>query len=74
MSVLAGIFTGALVGVYFAEKNVSFPVKYNRRPEGGAGSLVVDLQIFNNILRDVKESVDYRDKREALVGAAEPHL
>lgn len=61
---LAGIFTGALVGFYFAEKNASFPVRYVKRSDGRTGSLVLDLQIVDHILYDIKTSVGYTTEVE----------
>lgn len=74
MSVIAGMFTGTLVGIYFAEKNVAFPVRYNRRPNGSPGSLEFDLEIFDVVTRDLKRCVGYRDKREMPGEQAEPHI
>lgn len=62
MSVIAGIFTGALVGVYFAEKNVAFPLKYNKRPNGRIGSLELDLQILNILFADIRSAVGYSNE------------
>lgn len=59
MSFFAGIFSGALVGFYFAEKRAPFPVSYVKRSDGKTGSLVFDLQIVDNILYDIKTSVGY---------------
>lgn len=74
MSVIAGIFTGALVGIYFAERNVSFPLRYNRHPQGKAGSLELDLQILNVIASDIKSAVGYTNQVEPAVVGAEPHV
>ena len=59
MSILAGMFTGTLLGCYFAEKNVPFPLAYNRRPDGRTGSLSLDLQIVDVVINDVKTAVGY---------------
>jgi hypothetical protein len=59
MSVFAGILTGSLVGFYFAEKDLPFPLKYNKRPEGGAGSLEFDLKVVDTIVHDFRNTVGY---------------
>ena len=59
MSIFAGIFSGVLVGLYFAEKNVPFPVTYHERPQGHTGFLTLDLQIIDTISQDVKDAVGY---------------
>ncbi len=64
MSVFGGIFAGMLVGFYFAEKDVPFPLKYNSRTETKAGSLELDLQIVDTLLYDIKKAVGYRSKIE----------
>jgi|JI10StandDraft_1071094.scaffolds.fasta_scaffold4433374_1 hypothetical protein len=74
MSVIAGIFSGVLVGFYFAEKNASFPVRYVKRTDGRTGSLVLDLQIVDHILYDVKTSVGYSSEVEPAPENAEPHI
>lgn len=74
MSVIAGIFTGALLGVYFAEKEAAFPLRYNRRPQGQAGSLELDLQIVNVIFADIKSAVGYTTEVEPVAAPKEPHI
>lgn len=74
MSVIAGIFTGALLGVYFAEKEVAFPLRYNRHPQGKAGSLELDLQIVNVIFADIKSAVGYTTQVEPVPEGTEPHI
>jgi len=48
-----------LVGVYFGEKNLPFPLRYNSRPLGGAGSLELDLQVANTIAADLRSAVGW---------------
>ncbi|MCB0371300.1 MAG: hypothetical protein KDD45_18245 [Bdellovibrionales bacterium] len=59
MSIFGGILAGSVVGFYFAEKNLPFPLRYNKRPEGKTGSLEFDLQVVDVIIRDLKSSVGY---------------
>ena len=54
MSIFGGIITGAIVGFYFAEKNVPFPLTYHPRTQGHTGYLTLALQIIDTISRDVK--------------------
>ncbi len=54
MSFFWGAVTGSLIGVYFAEKDVPFPLSYHSRPNKSAGQLVLDLQIGNVILNDIR--------------------
>lgn len=59
MSFLFGCFTGGLVGVYFGEKGLPFPLSYTGRPEGGIGYLKIDLQVANTIANDVRAAFGY---------------
>ena len=66
MSVLKGIFAGLLTGVYFAEKDLPFPLKYNRREDRRAGTLALDLQVVDTIVADLRGMVGY--------GSSEPKV
>lgn len=59
MSIFAGIFTGACIGFYFAEKDVPFPVRYHKRQDGKTGHLSIDLEIADVITRDVRQALGY---------------
>ena len=59
MSIIGGVLTGAVLGFYFAEKRVPFPLVYNPRTDGHTGYLTLDLQIVDAITRDMKEAVGY---------------
>lgn len=51
--------TGAFVGVYFAEKNVPFPLSYVSGADGTAGVIQLDLQIANTIVNDIRGAFGY---------------
>lgn len=51
--ILTGIFTGMFMGVYFAERQLPFPLKYNKRPDN-FGSLELDLSVLSTITDDVR--------------------
>ncbi len=59
MSFIWGCLTGTIVGVYFGEKNIPFPIKYNPRSTGGVGSLELDLQVANTIAQDLRNAVGW---------------
>lgn len=59
MSFFWGVLTGGLVGVYFAEKNVPFPLAYRSRSDNSAGVIEVDLQIANTIVSDIRGAFGY---------------
>ena len=59
MSMLWGALSGTIVGVYFAEKDLTFPITYAPRPTGEFGSLGVDLQVANVIINDVRGMFGY---------------
>lgn len=59
MSFFWGSFTGMIVGFYFAEKNVPFPISYRRPNDGSAGVIELDLRILNTIISDAKNTVGY---------------
>lgn len=59
MSIFGGILSGLIVGFYFAEKDVPFPLAYHSRTQGHSGYLTLDLQIIDTISKDIKEAVGY---------------
>jgi hypothetical protein len=59
MSFFWGAVTGALVGVYFAEKSAPFPLAYRSGPGNSAGELALDLQIANIIVNDIRGTFGY---------------
>lgn len=59
MSFFWGTVTGALVGVYFAEKSAPFPLSYRSRGDNSAGEIVLDLQIANTIVSDIRGAFGY---------------
>ena len=59
MSFFWGSFTGMMVGFYFAEKSVPFPISYRRPSDGSAGVIQLDLRIINTIISDAKNTVGY---------------
>ena len=59
MSFFWGSFTGMMIGFYFAEKNVPFPISYRRPSDGSAGVIELDLRIINTIISDAKNTVGY---------------
>jgi hypothetical protein len=59
MSFFWGSFTGMLLGFYFAEKNVPFPISYIRPSDGSFGAIELDLRIINTIISDAKSTVGY---------------
>lgn len=59
MSFIWGAVTGGLIGVYFAEKNVPFPLSYHAGPNNLAGKLELDLQIGNVIVNDIRGAFGY---------------
>jgi hypothetical protein len=54
--IFSGILSGIFLGVYFAEKQLPFPLKYNTRPDT-IGSLELDLSVFSTIADDIREAV-----------------
>jgi hypothetical protein len=56
--VFSGLISGIIVGTYFAEKGLPFPLRYNKKPEQ-AGSLELDLQVVTTIVDDVRNLVGY---------------
>jgi len=59
MSFLGGCFTGLIVGIYFGEKDLPFPIRYNSRQNGALGSLELDLQVANQITNDIRGAFGY---------------
>jgi hypothetical protein len=59
MSFFWGAVTGSLIGVYFAEKDVPFPLSYHSGPNKSAGQLVLDLQIGNVIVNDIRAAFGF---------------
>lgn len=59
MSFFWGAVTGGLIGVYFAEKNLPFPLSYHAAPDNQAGKLELDLQIGNVIVNDIRNAFGY---------------
>lgn len=55
---ISGIITGTLLGVYFAEKNLPFPIQYNKKIDH-AGSIELDLQVVTTIKNDIVNMVGY---------------
>lgn len=43
MSFFWGVMTGSFVGIYYAEKRLTFPIKYHPIPNRTAGKLELDL-------------------------------
>lgn len=61
--VLTGIFAGMFAGVYFGERQLPFPLKYNKKPES-LGSLELDLSVFSTIADDVRALVSHSKNTE----------
>jgi hypothetical protein len=59
MSFLGGCFAGLVIGIYFGEKDLPFPVKYNARQNGSLGSLELDLQVANTLANDIRGAFGY---------------
>jgi hypothetical protein len=57
MSFFWGAVTGGLIGVYFAEKNVPFPLSYHPGPDNRPGKLELDLQIGSVIANDIRSAL-----------------
>lgn len=62
MGIFTRIIAGGIVGFYFAEKDLPFPVSYHPRPLERIGHLSVDLQIVDVITRDLQDAVGYGTK------------
>jgi len=69
--IFSGIISGIIVGTYFAEKELPFPLKYNRKPDS-AGSIELDLTVAGTIFNDLKCLVGYGKKVQALSEAPNP--
>ena len=54
MGIFTRIIAGGIVGFYFAEKDLPFPVSYHSRPLERTGHLSIDLQIVDVITRDLQ--------------------
>ena len=54
--IFTGILSGIFLGVYFAEKQLPFPLKYNKRADS-IGSLELDLAVFSTIADDIRGAV-----------------
>lgn len=60
MSFFWGSLTGIAVGIYYAEKSLPFPLSYKKGPNGSAGAIELDLQIFlNTAVNNVRGAVGY---------------
>lgn len=64
MSFFWGAVTGALVGVYFAEKNAPFPLSYRTGLNNSPGELALDLRIGNIIVNDIRGAFGYPPTNE----------
>ena len=53
------ILVGGLIGFYYAEKELPFPLVYRNRPEGRTGYLELDLQIVDTVTDDIKSTFGY---------------
>jgi hypothetical protein len=53
------VMTGAFIGIYFAEKDVPFPLTYQSRADNSAGVIQLDLQIGNTIVNDIRGAFGY---------------
>jgi hypothetical protein len=54
MSFFGGCFIGLITGVYFAEKNLPFPLFYKSQDNGDIGTLIIDLRVANTIKNDIR--------------------
>lgn len=59
MSFFWGSMTGIIVGIYYSEKSLPFPLSYRKGPNGSVGAIELDLQILNTMVRDVRRAVSY---------------
>ena len=59
MSFFWGSLTGMLVGIYYSEKSLPFPLTYKKGPNGSAGAIELDLQILNTMVKEAREAVGY---------------
>lgn len=59
---LSGMITGTILGVYFAEKNLPFPIHYNKKVDQ-AGSIELDLQVLSTLKEDIVGMVGYNQSK-----------
>ena len=61
--IFSGIISGIILGTYFAEKDLPFPLRYNRKPEN-CGSIELDLAVADTIFEDLKSLVGLGKKSD----------